>query len=422
MQMLAAYVAARRVRRARAIKKAQFMMRLVTYQFSALVLKSFAMRRHRIETRVRHKFTRAELPAPDKSSWKYVVSAGLDSGYLEMTALTVGSFRKLHDEFAPRMTAHWDSNRVNEGGPRVSQRGRPRLCSTWDALGLVLCYFHQMDLQGSLGQKFGFTPSATNRYLNAGREVLLQTLRHMPDATIKWPRRHEMERHARRISRAQPHLTGCFGFVDGLNIAIENPADPIEQNAYYNGWLSGCYCSNIFVFDSEGCIIWCCLNNPGSWNDSAISMELYELLRTKVPEGFGICADSAFAASGDLATKVFKPLTESQIAGHAKNPGITVWSLVSFLRKHRAAVSVRQAAEWGMGALQRTFRRLHTTLTAEHEHRRMDLAIVARLFNYRTRTTHINQIRTVYDENYIGRDPDSKLRWSLMHEKRNPTF
>ena len=216
MQMLAAYVAARRVRRARAIKKAQLMMRLVTYQFSALVLKSFAMRRHRIETKVRHQFTRAELPAPDKSSWKYVVSAGLDSGYLEMTALTVGSFRKLHDEFAPRMTAHWDSNRVNEGGPRVSQRGRPRLCSTWDNLGLVLCYFHQMDLQGSLGQKFGFTPTATNRYLNAGREVLLQTLRHIPDATIKWPRRHEMERHARRISRAQPHLTGCF-CQDGLS-------------------------------------------------------------------------------------------------------------------------------------------------------------------------------------------------------------
>ena len=91
MQMLAAYVADRRVRRARAIKKAQLMMRLVTYQFSALVFKSFAMRRHRIETKVRHKFTRAELPAPDKSSWKYVVSAGLDSGYLEMTSLTVSS-------------------------------------------------------------------------------------------------------------------------------------------------------------------------------------------------------------------------------------------------------------------------------------------------------------------------------------------
>ena len=339
--------------------------------------------------------------------------------------MTVGACKKLHDAFMPRMLAHWELNRINTQGPRTSNRGRKRLCSTWDILGLVLCYMHTTDTEGALGQKFGYTPSTTNRYLHEGRTVLLETLRAIPEAAVKWPSHRRMEYHAQRIHAAQPCLPGCFGFVDGLNIPIQDPSDPVEQNAYYNAWLAGCFCSNVFVFDSEGCIIWCCTNAPGSWHDSAISTQLYCLLRECVPAGFGICADAAFTASGDLATKIFKPLTERQIGAAANNATITLKALIRFIKKHRAAVSVRQAAEWGMGAIQRSYRRLQTTLTSNHADRQRDISIIVRLFNFRTRTTHINQIRTVYDPSYIGqrrRDPDAMFRWSMFHDRRNATF
>ena len=410
-----AFIIARRRRRERARQKALFLMRVLACEFSALVLKTMALKLHRQDTKVRHYFTRADLPPPEMSAWAHVVRANTDNGYLEMTSLTVGAFRKLHDVFGPRMLERWQRNRVHKNG-------RKRIASTWDCLGLVLSYMHSTETEAQLGQKFGYPPPTCCRYLKEGREVLLETLREMPEAAIKWPSPSRMEYLAQRVHAAQPALPGCFGFVDGLNIPISDPADPVEQNAYYNAWLAGCFCSNIFVFDSEGCIIWCCINAPGSWHDSAISMKLYTLLRTKVPEGKGICADSAFAASGDLATKIFKPLTEKQIAAAAHNEGIHWKTLINFLKKHRAAVSVRQAAEWGMGSIQRTYRRLYTTLTCDHAERKRDLSIIVRLFNYRTRTTHINQIRTVYDPSYLGRDPDSVFRWSMFHDRRNPTF
>ena len=49
-------------------------------------------------------------------------------------------------------------------------------------------------------------------------------------------------------------LRGVFGFVDGLNLRIQHPADPLEQNAYYNGWKGDCYASQVLVYTPDGCI------------------------------------------------------------------------------------------------------------------------------------------------------------------------
>ncbi len=94
------------------------------------------------------------------------------------------------------------------------------------------------------------------------------------------------------ITARQPQLTGVFGFVDGLNLAILQPPIGILQNTYYNGWLGWCYCSSLFLFGPDGCIM-CTLNWPGSWSDAALARELYKLLK-ELPEGFSIAADSAF--------------------------------------------------------------------------------------------------------------------------------
>ena len=68
---------------------------------------------------------------------------------------------------------------------------------------------------------------------------------------------------------------------------------------------------------------------------------------------------------------------------------------------HKACVSVRQAAEWGMRGVQAAFPRLTMRMTTDNARRHMILEIVFRLFNARTRLMKINQIRTVYDPDYF---------------------
>ena len=62
----------------------------------------------------------------------------------------------------------------------------------------------------------------------------------------------------------------------------------------------------------------------------------------------------------------------------------------------QAITSARQAAEWGMRAIQGTFGRLHTTLTADETRRRTILTCIMHLHNYQTRLVGMNQITSVY--------------------------
>ena len=98
------------------------------------------------------------------------------------------------------------------------------------------------------------------------------------------------------------------------------------------------------MYDSEGLIIYFFINGPGSQHDSQLSLRLYHILRTKIPDGFGLAADTAFSTAGTLAGKVFKPLKTDEIKKLADNPSVRVCDLIRFLKKHRAAVSVRQVA------------------------------------------------------------------------------
>ena len=96
------------------------------------------------------------------------------------------------------------------------------------------------------------------------------------------------------------------------------------------------------MYDSEGLLIYFYINGPGSVHDSQLSLRLYQILRTKVPAGFGLAADTAFSSAGELSGKIFKPLKTDEIKTMANDPAVRVSDLIRFLKKHRAAVSVRQ--------------------------------------------------------------------------------
>jgi len=62
----------------------------------------------------------------------------------------------------------------------------------------------------------------------------------------------------------------------------------------------------------------------------------------------------------------------------------------------RYIITVRQSAEWGVGALQKSFRRLQAGLPANDQKRQAILRLATGLYNLRTRWVGINQIRSVY--------------------------
>lgn len=65
------------------------------------------------------------------------------------------------------------------------------------------------------------------------------------DWSIIFPTTVEMCIYSDLVHQRQPLLDGVFGFVDGLNLKVEESGDPDIQNAFYNGWLAGCYVSQV---------------------------------------------------------------------------------------------------------------------------------------------------------------------------------
>ena len=126
-------------------------------------------------------------------------------------------------------------------------------------------------------------------------------------------------------------LRGAFGSIDGLLLAAQESEDPEMENATYNGWKSDHCINNVLVFapDGEpllllvssalllvnlnhkkiGTIISAVLNTPGSWHDDHVAHPIFEQLRTIVPEGYFLIADTAFACgTASIEGKIRAPL------------------------------------------------------------------------------------------------------------------
>jgi hypothetical protein len=90
--------------------------------------------------------------------------------------------------------------------------------------------------------------------------------------------------------------------------------------------------------------MWCTLNWPGSWSDTALARHLYKLLK-ELPEGFSIAADSAFTPA-DMASLIIRPLKSDEMVRQSSTVSVKQF------KHHRLALSIRQTAKGGMGSLQ----------------------------------------------------------------------
>lgn len=168
-----------------------------------------------------------------------------------------------------------------------------------------------------------------------------------------------------------------------------NSGDIEKQNSQFNGWLHACFVTGVLAFDTDGLLIWCKHNCPGSWNDGEMCTELLKMLLDPdltLPE-HGLCADTAFPVGADLYQRIVSPLKEGELERYPPEMQPAASALSSQI------TSLRQACEWGMGSMQKPFKRLTNPLPWRDSVRRVRIMNIFRLWNVRVRNTGIAQIR-----------------------------
>jgi len=151
--------------------------------------------------------------------------------------------------------------------------------------------------------------------------------------------------------------------------------------------------NNVFCFSPTGKIIFACINFPGSWHDSQVSLSLISKVVRNIGD-FKICVDQGFPRSGDLLNKFVGPLSRRARSNLPEE------TRRAALRRHNTYVSLRQSSEWGMRALQGTFVRMKSRLTSNKRKRRQILTVIILLHNFRTDVVGLNQIATVFNVEY----------------------
>lgn len=334
-----------------------------------------------ITLRRRHYLNRKSLLHINVSAWRAILQEKNDLAFINTTGMTYSAFMRLWGMFRVRL-------------PLLQhQIGRRRHTTSKDVLGLVLHWLNSNMKQKTLCQVFGLVPSAISQYLWIGLETLHDILHTIGAIQVTWPDEREMIECSKLVERREPLLSTSFGFVDGLNLPVLESSDPEIQNAYYNGWLSGCYVSNVFVFSSKGYIIYAAINKPGSWHDSHVARSLYDKLRFHTPGKYNILADSAFAYTEDVSDNIIAVMKDN-----AKEKLLNRMEYKEAILLDNAVIGQRQAAEWGMGSIQRTFGRLKSPLPVESFKRKLILKVVVLLYNFRVKYVGLNQIQTVFTE------------------------
>jgi hypothetical protein len=279
-------------------------------------------------------------------------------------------------------------------------------------------------LETSLQQIFALVPMTVSRYLHFARKILLDTLRSMDEASVQWPTTHkEFDYYSALIQVRHSLLDGAFGSIDGLNLPVQEPDDPLVENSMYNGWKCTHFVSNVLVFSPRGAwfyvrFIACCsrsllpgtiidavLNAPRSWHDSVVARPIFRRLET-VPQGYYLVADSAFPQGGRaIPGRICAPLKSGQSVPRDPVQQERV------LKFNRQLLSYCQTAEWGMRTMQGSFGRLRVPLNILSTTDRQELLeLCVLLFNVRANCVGISQIKNVYEP--IWRESEDDQLWS----------
>ena len=336
--------------------------------------------------RTRSYLHRSALTSAHTSSWKQLLDNGDESSFLHMTGLTRHAFYLLRDALFSK-----DELRNLVLGKR--KRGRPQLLNPDAKVGLLLFY-----IGSTMGIKwicmiFGITPSTCSHFINAMLTRACNKLAMHPFARVQFPDRDKMAQFAEQIKLREPSINDVIGFMDGLSLATQCTSERMEQNAMYCGYDCDTMVNNIFIYGPDGKVFFCAINYPGSWADGAVTRNFLPFLRGKIGQ-YKIVVDQGFPRSGDAYGILVGPLTKKG----ARKLHASVQA--EMIHQSNIYVSLRQASEWGMRALQGSFPRFKSRLPSNSAKREKVISTIVLVHNFCTHLISRNQIKTVFDPEY----------------------
>jgi DDE superfamily endonuclease len=336
---------------------------------------------------------RTSLLPPSASPWMQLFYSGNDQALITITGFDHAAFASLLALFEEWFKEHtpWtgsqDGTTFRALDPYRYGGGRQRIIDAKTCLGLVLAWYRFRGPEYILQGWFGFTGSHANVWLRFGRRGLLLLLQNNADEKVEMPSVAKVQ-VLKEVVKAQHHLLAdVYAVADGLKLYFESTSDMDEQSMYYNGWKAAHFITNLFVFSADGRCIAAVLNAPGSLHDSTLAQwgGIYHDLEDMYNRTGGkCCVDSAFStAKNSFLVKSSENYANANTA-------------LEMLRMEQAT-SLRQAAEWGMRAIQSAFPRLKDTIHYEENGERgVFMSLVPLLYNYRLEKVGMNQIRNVY--------------------------
>ena len=335
---------------------------------------------------------RGVLCNPNEAPWHKLYIAGDDGALITVTGFDHDTFDFLHDLFLPYFIGFtpWVKNNDGLSYKKLDgkeKRGRKRMVSSIACLGLTLSWYRFRGAKFILQGWFGFTGTVTNCWLRFGRRMLIKALLSNEEARVCFPDDDKIAFYKEAIKARHTSLQDVYCVADGLKLPFESCASLTEQSMFYNGWQHGHYITNLFVFGADRKIINAVINVPGLIHDSTIAIwgGAYDKLKDVYNRTGGICCvDSAFA-SGNVPYLI----KSAQDTSYAKSARDMV--------QMKEATSLRQAAEWGMRAIQGSMPRLKDNLAYEENgERKRILKLVPLLYNIRLARVGLNQIANTY--------------------------
>ncbi len=369
-------------------------------------LKSLSEEERRLRSR---KIPRASLLTLDMSPWRTLLASNVDQSLITMTGFDGASFASLLQKFAPLFDEYTPFNTSHillKQDP--SKEGRPRKVRPEDCLGLVLVWTRTRGSLTTLQLIFGMTCSNLCMYLRFGRRVIVEALKSDPLAKIAIPSNEEITSYKEAVGAIYPLLYDVWTTMDGLKLYLQQSGNTEIQACFYNGWTHGHYVTSVFVFCPDGTIPIAFFNVPGSVHDSQVVHwgKVYDKLGVVYDETGGKCmVDSEFG-------KVNKPYLFKSSQNYLVSTMPTRHKQRLDLQRKRQATSMRQAAEWGMRAIQSLFPCLKDTFVYEETgERRIVMKMLCLLYNLRARTVGINQIKNVFMKQI---DEDANNEFDMM--------
>ena len=256
-----------------------------------------------ITKRKRRYLHRGVLHTPHKIFWARVLKFGDEMEFFHFLLMSRSAFNDLVELLTP----YTINTSLNCDNPNACKRTiRKSKYKPHDIIAMTIKYLLSTAELKDIQIQFGAILSYLTECIELGMCTILTLIDH-PKCRVTWDHSFDYCKEVSKRTDIFIDIEGVVGMIDGKKLASLNPETRAERNRDYNGWTSDVNRNIVLLWDPYGKIIDAAVNTPGNFRDSKSSLwcDIYQHIE-KLPDGFKIVCDSAFAIKGALEGKIVK--------------------------------------------------------------------------------------------------------------------